>query len=222
MAEARASARHIRRSPYKVRQVLNLIRGEDITTARNRLVLSDRGPASDILKVLNSAVSNAEHELSLAAEDLFVEACYADEGPTLKRWRPRARGRATRIRKRTCHITVVLGRLPDELIALRDSAGAASDDARRQRRRRVERSREAGAPEETAPQAPAADAADADEQALSTATDAPDASVDGAETSISAATEVVEDQQAADEAAASEPSNDSEADEAPEQDGENE
>ncbi|MCB0975187.1 MAG: 50S ribosomal protein L22 [Actinobacteria bacterium] len=170
MAEARASARHIRRSPYKVRQVLNLIRGEDIATARDRLALSDRGASADVLKVLNSAVHNAEHELSLGADDLFVEACYADEGPTLKRWRPRARGRATRIRKRTCHITVVLGRLPDELVAQRDTAGAASADARRQRRRRVEGSRGTqGAAESTEPKAPVADAADADEDALATA-----------------------------------------------------
>lgn len=149
---------------------MNLIRGEDIATARDRLALSDRGASADVLKVLNSAVHNAEHELSLGADDLFVEACYADEGPTLKRWRPRARGRATRIRKRTCHITVVLGRLPDELVAQRDTAGAASADARRQRRRRVEGSRGTqGAAESTEPKAPVADAAGADEDALATA-----------------------------------------------------
>ena len=76
---------------------------------------SERGVARDVLKVLNSAVANAEHTLHLPVDELYVSIAYADEGPTIKRWRPRARGRATRIRKRTSHITVVVApRVEDE------------------------------------------------------------------------------------------------------------
>ena len=77
-------------------------------------------------KVLASAVANAVHNDGLDAEELFVSACYADEGSTLKRWRPRARGRATRIRKRTSHITVIVSRMPDERIARRRAKQSAA------------------------------------------------------------------------------------------------
>jgi large subunit ribosomal protein L22 len=85
-------------------------------------------------KCLASAVANAEHNDAIAADELFVSACYADEGPTLKRWRPRARGRATRIRKRTCHITVIVSRVPDEILERRRSAQAAAPGSRAARR----------------------------------------------------------------------------------------
>ena len=85
-----------------------------------------------------SATANAVHNDGLDAEELFVSACYADEGSTLKRWRPRARGRATRIRKRTCHITVIVSRMPDERIARRR---AKQSVAGAQRSRRVSSSR---------------------------------------------------------------------------------
>ena len=104
----RAKASYVRSSAYKAREVLDLIRGKSYAEAAEILQFSERGIADDILKVLDSAVANAEHNDSQLAEELFVSACYADEGPTLKRWRPRAMGRATRINKRTCHIHVIL------------------------------------------------------------------------------------------------------------------
>ena len=103
-----AKARHVRQSPYKVRRVLDLVRGLPVEDARVVLQHTPRRAADPILKCLDSAVANAEHNLAADAEELVVAEAYADEGPTLKRWRPRARGRATRIRKRTSHITIVV------------------------------------------------------------------------------------------------------------------
>lgn len=111
---AKAQARFIRQSPYKVRQVLDLVRGLPVDEARVILDHTNRRAADPVLKCLNSAVANAEHNLALDAEDLVVAQAYADEGPTLKRWRPRARGRATRIRKRTSHITIVVADQEEE------------------------------------------------------------------------------------------------------------
>jgi len=105
---ARAQAKHIRQSPYKVRRVLDLVRGLPVDEARVVLEFTDRKAAGTIIKVLDSAVANAEHNFALDAEELYVAEAYADEGPTLKRWRPRARGRATKIRKRTSHITIIV------------------------------------------------------------------------------------------------------------------
>ena len=104
----RARASHVRASAYKAREILNLIRGKSYAEAAEILAFSERGISEDIAKVLDSAVANAEHNFALDADELFVAEAYADEGPTLKRWRPRARGRATRIRKRTSHITIVV------------------------------------------------------------------------------------------------------------------
>ncbi len=106
--KVRAHAKHIRQSPYKVRRVLDLVRGLPVEEARHVLAFTDRRAADPVTKVLNSAVANAEHNFALDAGELVVAEAFADEGPTLKRWRPRARGRATRIRKRTCHITIVV------------------------------------------------------------------------------------------------------------------
>jgi len=105
---AHATARYIRQSPYKVRVVLDLVRGLPVDEARTVLQFSDRRAADPVLKVLDSAVANADNNLSLDQEELVVAEAFANEGPTLKRWRPRARGRATRIRKRTSHITIVV------------------------------------------------------------------------------------------------------------------
>jgi large subunit ribosomal protein L22 len=104
----RAHARFIRQSPYKVRLVLDLVRGLPVNDARVVLEHTNRRAADPIRKCLDSAVSNAEHNLALDADELVVAEAFADEGPTLKRWRPRARGRATRIRKRTSHITIAV------------------------------------------------------------------------------------------------------------------
>ena len=147
----RAEVKHVRSSAYKAREVLDLIRGLPVARALEVLEMAERDIARTILKCLESAIANAEHNNSIPADELFVSACFADEGPTLKRWRPRARGRATRIRKRTCHITVIVSRLSaDDLEALRAresasgrvSGGRAAAEARRER---VARSRQAKA-----------------------------------------------------------------------------
>ncbi|MEW6474556.1 MAG: 50S ribosomal protein L22 [Actinomycetota bacterium] len=130
--QTRATLKYLRTSAYKVREVLDLIRGLDVDDARHVLQFSERGAAAEVLKVLNSAVANADHTLNIPADELKIAAAYADEGPTIKRWRPRARGRATRIRKRTCHITIVVARLTDaELQARQRRDGAAGTQRRR-------------------------------------------------------------------------------------------
>ena len=148
----RARASYVRSSAYKAREVLDLIRGRSCADARDILAFSERDVARPIGKVLDSAVANAEHNDGLDADELYVSACYADEGPTLKRWRPRARGRATRIRKRTCHITVIVSRYDPETLekvrAKQSQRGVAAAEARR---RRVARSRAAAQTEEAAP-----------------------------------------------------------------------
>jgi len=106
--EARAVARYVRVSPRKARLVVDLIRGKAIGDARAILKFSDRAAAEIVEKVLNSAVANAERNLHVKADDLIVGSTFVDEGPTLKRVRPRAMGRAFRINKRTSHITVIV------------------------------------------------------------------------------------------------------------------
>src|SRR3546814_859108 len=111
-ARARATRiPHRPRPPTVLVSRLALSRGLHIDDADGVLEFTDRAVAADIRKVLASAVANAEANDELDPNELYVSACYADEGPTLKRWRPRARGRATRIRKRTCHITVIVSRM---------------------------------------------------------------------------------------------------------------
>lgn len=102
-------ARYVRVSPQKARLIADQLRGKGIEEARFITTFSPQSAARLVGKVLESAVANAEHNNGLHADDLMVVNCYVDEGSTLKRWRPRAYGRATRIRKRTSHITVVLG-----------------------------------------------------------------------------------------------------------------
>jgi large subunit ribosomal protein L22 len=100
---------HVGQSPYKVRRVLDLVRGLPVEDAEAVLTHTHRGAAEPVLKCLRSAIANAEHNMALDRDELFIAEAYADEGPTIKRWRPRARGRSTRIRKRTSHITIVVG-----------------------------------------------------------------------------------------------------------------
>jgi large subunit ribosomal protein L22 len=106
----RAQAKWVHSSARKARLVTDLIRGRSVPEARTILAFSNRAVAKDVDKVLRSAVANAETHPALhwQGDDLVVVAAYADEGPTLKRWRARARGRVARIRKRTCHITIEL------------------------------------------------------------------------------------------------------------------
>jgi len=106
--EARAQARYVRVSPRKARMVLNMIRGQEVERAREILEFSDRNISEVIEKCLNSAVANAERD-GVKVENLVVRTTYADEGPTIKRFRPRSKGMAHPILKRTSHITVIVG-----------------------------------------------------------------------------------------------------------------
>ncbi len=168
----RAVSRYCGLSASKARQVLDLIRGEDVERAAEILTGTEREAAEVIGKVLTSAVANAAHNDQQSPEELYVSACYADEGSTMKRWRPRARGRATRIRKRTCHITIIVSRLPPEQLELRRRRMEAVSANRSRRvdasRRRADlsgrlsrrRAAQAAAKAEQAEQAAAAQAAD--------------------------------------------------------------
>lgn len=106
--EAKAQARFVRIAPRKVRIVMDLIRGKDVDEALSILKFTPKRASAILEKVVRSAVANAENNLDMERDSLYIYKAYADEGPTLKRYRPRAMGRATRIRKRTSHITVVL------------------------------------------------------------------------------------------------------------------
>jgi large subunit ribosomal protein L22 len=147
IAGTRAVLRHYRMSAYKARQVLDLVRGKDVDRAAEILRATPREGARVVAKVLASAVANARNNDLLDPDDLYISACYADEGTTIKRWRPRARGRATRIRKRTCHITVIVSRLPEDRLERRRARQADQTVAVRSRRVAASR-RSAGASEE--------------------------------------------------------------------------
>jgi large subunit ribosomal protein L22 len=155
----RAVVRYVRVSASKAREVLNLVRGESYGRAAEILAFSERSVSDVVGKLLESAVANAENNDGIPAEELFVSTCYADEGPTLKRWRPRARGRATQILKRTCHITIIVTRYDEatlETLRERDAAKGrvgSSAHAAEARRQRVERSRAAAAEEAAAEEA---------------------------------------------------------------------
>jgi large subunit ribosomal protein L22 len=145
----RASVRYLHTSPYKVRQVLTLVRGLPVGEAERMLELSEKDAAQDVLKVLRSAIANAEHNNALPSDELFVSLAWADEGPTRKHGQPRARGRYFRIRKRTSHITIVLERFDiDELEVRRrreEASGRGAATSQRRRAERVRRSRAAEA-----------------------------------------------------------------------------
>jgi large subunit ribosomal protein L22 len=106
--EVRAAAKWVRITPRKARLVVEHIRGRSVPEARTVLAFTERAAAREIDKLLKSAVANAEANHNLIGDDLVVKSAYVDEGPMIKRWRARARGRAARIRKRTCHITLTL------------------------------------------------------------------------------------------------------------------
>jgi large subunit ribosomal protein L22 len=110
--QVRAQAKWVRMSARKARLVLDNVRGRTVPEARTVLTFTPRAAAREIDRVLASAVANAESAHGLDGDELVVVAAYADEGPTLKRWRARARGRVNRIRKRTCHITIVVAGNP--------------------------------------------------------------------------------------------------------------
>ena len=115
---ALATARYVRMTPMKCRRVIDLVRGMDVEQAADILRFDTHAASEPIGKVLASAVANAEHNKDLNRRDLYIAQAYVDEGPTLKRFRPRAQGRAFRIRKRTSHITVVVqARVNDAALA---------------------------------------------------------------------------------------------------------
>lgn len=126
----KAKIRYLRMSASKVRIVLNLIRGKSVAEALQILALSERGASHDIEKCLRSAIANAEHNDEIPAEELFISECFADEGPTIKRFRPRARGRAGSIHKQTCHVTVVVSRFTTEEIDDKNASAAAKASSR--------------------------------------------------------------------------------------------
>jgi len=170
----RAVLRHYRMSASKARQVLDLVRGKDVLRAQEILASTPREAAAVVTKVLASAVANAANNDGQAPEELFITSAYADEGSTLKRFRPRARGRATRIRKRSCHITVIVARMDDAQLARARStrAGDASSRARRVAgsRRRADQQSHAHRREVEREEAAAAQAAaEADEAAAEAA-----------------------------------------------------
>ena len=145
---ARATVRYLHASPYKVRQVLDLVRGLPVGDAERLLQLCEKDAADDVLKLLGSAIANAEHNNSLPADELFVALAWADEGPTRKHGQPRARGRYFRIRKRTSHVTIVLERFAlDELEVRRRREEATGRGAAVSQRRRAERVRRSRATE---------------------------------------------------------------------------
>ena len=112
--QARATAKYVRLSPRKARRVVDLIRGSHVLEARRRLQFSPLGATHTVAKVLNSAVANAEQTPGIIAENLVVRSGWVDEGPTMRRYRPRAYGRATTIRKRTSHITLIVESIGEE------------------------------------------------------------------------------------------------------------
>jgi large subunit ribosomal protein L22 len=112
--EARATARYVRVSPRKARRAVELVRGRHVMEARRNLRFSPLGASTTVSKVLDSAVANAEQMPGIIPENLRVKTAYVNEGPTMKRYRPRAYGRATMIRKRTSHITMVVESFGEE------------------------------------------------------------------------------------------------------------
>ncbi len=160
-ATVRAQAKWVRSSARKARLVTDLIRGRSVPEARTILAFSERAVARDVEKVLRSAVANAESrpDLQWNGDQLVVVMAVADEGPTLKRWRPRARGRVARIRKRTCHITLELAQDP---VAVAAAAAAAQSTGRRRRTKAEE------------PVQPAAEPTSAEEIATEAEAETPD------------------------------------------------
>jgi large subunit ribosomal protein L22 len=209
----RAVHRGARVSASKVREVLDLIRNKPVGEARTILQFTERGAAALVIKVLDSAVANAANNDDIPPDELYVAACFADEGPTMNRWRPRARGRATRIRKRTAHITVIVGRYTpaelDERRSRSEARGQVTTDAAAQRARRVARSKAAASTENAVDEAAegiddAAAEAELDEAAaeeINDDTDATDTDADATDATDADATDAdADDAEAGDSA----------------------
>lgn len=191
---ARANVKFVRMSASKVRVVLNLIRGKSVGEALEILDFSERLAAQEVRKALVSAVANAEHNEEIPAEELYVSACFADQGPSLRRFRPRARGRAGRIHKQTCHITIEVSRYTDDEISERSSRLELKEKNRSTRRnkgksaggdraKRVAKSKAAAAPADETADEVVEDAVDetAAEDAVADSEDAPESAPEGEE-----------------------------------------
>jgi large subunit ribosomal protein L22 len=169
----RAVAKYLRFSAQKGRIVVDQIRGKKVLDAATALAFGERHAAREVMKVLKSAVANAENNHGMSAEELYVSAAFVDEGPTFKRWKPRARGRVDRINKRTCHITVIVDNAPAELL---EGRGGTSAKPSASRSARVAGSKAAAdkAPAKKAPaKKPAAKKPAADKPAAKKTEDAP-------------------------------------------------
>jgi large subunit ribosomal protein L22 len=167
----RAQAKYVHSSARKARLIADLIRGRSVPEARTILAFSKRAVAEDVEKVLRSAVANAESrpDLHWNGDDLIVVTAYVDEGPTLKRFRPRARGRASAIHKRMCHITVELAQSPA-------AVAAAAAEAAKPKRTRAPKAETAAAVDETAVEETVADETAVEETPAAEAPEAPEAS----------------------------------------------
>jgi large subunit ribosomal protein L22 len=126
---ARASARYLRVSPRKARRIIDIVRGTKAVSALDVLRFDEHAASEDVYKVVASAVANAEHNQQLDRDSLWISEAFVDEGPTLKRFRPRAQGRAYRIRKRTSHVTVVV----ESRSGTGSTAGSTTRSSRRAR-----------------------------------------------------------------------------------------
>jgi large subunit ribosomal protein L22 len=151
-ADARATVRYLPTSPYKIRQVIDLVRLLPVDDAVRVLQLCPKDAADDVLKLLDSAVANAEHNRAIPADELYISQIWCDEGPTRKSGQARARGRYFRVRKRSSHITILLSRYEaDELEERRrrdEASGRGAAAAQRSRAERVRRSRQRQAAED--------------------------------------------------------------------------
>lgn len=206
----KAKVKFVRMSASKARVVLNLVRGKQVGEALEILQFSERLASQVIEKALRSAIANAEHNEDISEDELYVSACFADEGPTLKRFRPRARGRAGRIHKQTCHITVEVSRLTDdeldvirtseELKSQTRSSKSSSKSSGGDRAARVAKSKAAAEPEaaedaveEVAEEAVEEAAEAVTEEATEAVEEATEEVADAEETAEAAAEEAVEE-----------------------------
>jgi large subunit ribosomal protein L22 len=191
----RAQVKFVRMSAYKARQVIDTIRGKDTQEAEDILRFTEREAARVIRKCLASAVANAANNDGLDPESLYVSAAYVDEGMTIKRFKPRARGRATRIRKRTCHITVIVSAIPAaelERRAKRDAARETTGGGRRTRSASEARAARVARSRSAASEAPATDEVVADEVVADEVVADTDAVVDEPATAATAEDDGVE------------------------------
>jgi large subunit ribosomal protein L22 len=154
--EVKAAAKWVRISPRKARLVVEHIRGRSVPEARTVLAFTPRAAAREVEKLLKSAVANAEANHDLIGDDLVVSAAYVDEGPMFKRWRPRARGRAARIRKRTCHITLKLAPVAEATVTRAAPAEEEKPKRAPRRRKAATPKAEAKTPKSEAEEKPAA------------------------------------------------------------------